>query len=138
MDQKFIDKNKAEVEKMKILYDDDIIQTHPALRKRAIDPRLGGGEFTDKWGCRFREVPDGVGSHPNLIDGNRDTIRGEVVELFSMFEANKGKYIACPCNTIMPETPVENVWSLLEAIREFGDYNRYGTGEATYSRRRNR
>ena len=36
------------------------------------------------------------------------------------FRAWEGRYIASPGNTIMPETPVENVWVLFEAIREFG------------------
>jgi len=36
------------------------------------------------------------------------------------FRAHEGRYIAAPSNSIMPETPVENVWHLFEAIREFG------------------
>jgi hypothetical protein len=39
-----------------------------------------------------------------------------------MFHAQEGRYMASPCTTIMPETPVENVWTLFEAIRAYGRF----------------
>ncbi len=36
------------------------------------------------------------------------------------FHAHDGKYIASPSNSIMPETPIDNVRHLFEAICEFG------------------
>jgi len=65
----------------------------------------------------------GIDVQYNLISGTRESIRDEVRELLAMFRACEGKYIACPCNTIMPETPVENVWALFEAIREYGCFS---------------
>ena len=62
----------------------------------------------------------GVDVQFNLVDGDRDSIREEVRSLINNFRAWEGRYIASPGNTIMPETPVENVWTLFEAIREFG------------------
>jgi len=62
----------------------------------------------------------GIDVQFNLVRGDRGSIRREVLGLMNSFHAHEGRYIASPANTIMPETPVENVWSLFEAIREFG------------------
>lgn len=56
----------------------------------------------------------------NLVNGNRESIRREVRTLMDDFHAHEGRFIAAPSNSIMPETPVQNVWWLFEAIREFG------------------
>ena len=62
----------------------------------------------------------GIDVQFNLVRGDRRSIRQEVLSLMNNFYAHDGRYIASPANTIMPETPVENVWTLFEAIREFG------------------
>lgn len=62
----------------------------------------------------------GIDVQYNIVTGTRESIREEVRQLMRFFRAHEGKYMASPCNTIMPETPVENVWALFEAIREFG------------------
>jgi len=62
----------------------------------------------------------GVDVQFNLVEGARDSIRNEVRSLIRDFRGHDGKYIISPSNSIMPETPVENVWTLFEAIREFG------------------
>ena len=62
----------------------------------------------------------GIDVQHNLVHGTRASIREEVRSLLRMFHAQEGRYMASPCNTIMPETPVENVWALFEAIRELG------------------
>jgi len=64
----------------------------------------------------------GIDVQYNIVNGTRESIREEVRQLMRMFRAHEGKYMASPCNTIMPETPVENVWTLFEAIREFGRF----------------
>ena len=63
-DGKFVEKNKAEVHRMQETYSDDFVQPGPHLQKRAGDPKMAPGEFTDEWGCLFCAAPDGVGSHP--------------------------------------------------------------------------
>jgi uroporphyrinogen decarboxylase len=63
----------------------------------------------------------GIDVQFNIVNGNRESIRQEVKALMEHFHAGKGRYIASPSNSIMPETPVENVWALFEAIREFGN-----------------
>jgi len=65
----------------------------------------------------------GLDVQENLVRGTRESIRQEVQTMFQNFHAWEGKYMASPCNTIMPETPVENVWTLFEAIDEFGRYD---------------
>lgn len=62
----------------------------------------------------------GIDVQFNLARGTRDSIWREVRDLMTYFRAHEGGYLAGPCNSIMPETPVENVWTLLEAVREFG------------------
>jgi len=66
----------------------------------------------------------GIDVQFNLVRGNRESIRREVEALMANFHAPEGRYIASPSNSIMPETPIENVWSLFEAIREFGNQHR--------------
>lgn len=65
----------------------------------------------------------GIDVQFNLIQGDRDSIREEVRGLVEGFGADRGKYILAPSNTIMPETPVENVWALFRAFEEFGNRN---------------
>ena len=60
----------------------------------------------------------------NLVNGNRNSIREEVRTRMTNFHAFDGKYIASPSNSIMPETPAENVWTLFDAIREYGTENK--------------
>ena len=62
----------------------------------------------------------GVDVQYNLVKGTRESVRDEVRQLVEMFHADEGKYMFSPCNSIMPETPVENVWTLFEAIRTLG------------------
>ena len=62
----------------------------------------------------------GVDVQHNLVRGTRESICDEVRQLVDIFRAHEGKYMFSPCNSIMPETPVENVWTLFEAIRALG------------------
>jgi uroporphyrinogen decarboxylase len=64
----------------------------------------------------------GIDVQHNLVHGTRTSIREEVRSLFRVFHAREGQYMASPCNTIMPETPVENAWILFEAIEEYGRF----------------
>jgi uroporphyrinogen decarboxylase len=65
-DGDFIKLNLSFVAEMRNKYADDFIQTFPHLKKRAPDPVLSAGEFTDEWGCRFCHAPSGVGAHPTV------------------------------------------------------------------------
>ena len=63
-DGKFVEKNQAEVMRMRGRHTDDFIHSYPRLEKRARDPEMKPGEFADEWGCLFCGAPDGVGAHP--------------------------------------------------------------------------
>ena len=64
MDWKFVEKNKADVERMHKQYENDFVFAGGRLIKRSKDKSLEDGEYTDDWGCLFRAAPDGVGAHP--------------------------------------------------------------------------
>ena len=68
----------------------------------------------------------GLDVQHNLVHGTRASIHEEVRSLLRVFHAHEGRYMASPCNTIMPETPVENVWALFEAIQEYGRFEGRG------------
>jgi len=63
-DGKFLDKHRAEVDRMQARWEDDFVGVWSSLTRRAGEPELADGEFTDEWGCRFKASPDGVGAHP--------------------------------------------------------------------------
>lgn len=65
----------------------------------------------------------GIDVQFNICTGTRQTIRDEVKSLIDSFDAFNGKYIITPSNSIMPDTPVDNVWHLFEAIKEFSQKN---------------
>ena len=67
-------------------------------------------------------ITDGIDVQYNIVHGNRESIRDEIRTLFANFDARNGNYMASPCNSIMPETPIENVWAMMEAIEEFGTF----------------
>ena len=64
----------------------------------------------------------GIDVQYNIVHGSPETVRTEIRKLFEMFDARNGNYMASPCNSIMPETPIENVWAMMEAIEEFGTF----------------
>jgi len=64
----------------------------------------------------------GVDCQYNLVHKTRESAQDEVCFLLDTFRAREGKYMISPCTSIMPETPVENVWTLFEAIREYGQF----------------
>ena len=64
----------------------------------------------------------GIDVQYNIVHGDRESIRNEIRTLFANFDARNGKYMASPCNSIMPETPIENVWAMMEAIEEYGTF----------------
>jgi uroporphyrinogen decarboxylase len=66
----------------------------------------------------------GIDVQFNLVRGSAESIRREVQSLMTDFHAFEGKYVASPSNSIMPETPVENVRTLFNAVREFGELQR--------------
>jgi uroporphyrinogen-III decarboxylase len=60
---------------------------------------------------------------PNVITyGDREAVRGEVKRCFSAAAAGGGYFFDTGAGEVMPGLPWENVNTLFEAIREFGEY----------------
>jgi uroporphyrinogen decarboxylase len=54
----------------------------------------------------------------NLTQGAPASIRAEVEWITRLFQPAQGRYLYAPSNSIMPETPAENVRALFQAIDE--------------------
>lgn len=61
----------------------------------------------------------GLDVQTNLTKGTPESVRQEVEALAGMFRPAEGRFIFAPSNSIMPETPVENVAALFEAMDRF-------------------
>ncbi len=63
-----------------------------------------------------------IDSHHVLIDGTPDFVRKKTREVFEIMKPGGGFVAGASHDTILEETPVENVLSMFDAIREFGSY----------------
>ncbi|HQM48872.1 MAG TPA: uroporphyrinogen decarboxylase family protein [Candidatus Hydrogenedentes bacterium] len=78
-------------------------------------------ELKDRYGCRL--VFNGaIDSHHVLIDGTPDSVRASTREVLEIMKPGGGYIAGASHDTILEETPVQNVVAMFEAIREFGDY----------------
>jgi uroporphyrinogen decarboxylase len=58
-----------------------------------------------------------------LIEGSPDLVKTRTREILDIMKPGGG-YIASPSHDyLLPETPVENIITLYEIIREYGGYN---------------
>jgi uroporphyrinogen-III decarboxylase len=58
-----------------------------------------------------------------LIDGTPELVRTSTREVLDIMKPNGG-YIASPSHDyLLPETPVENVITMYETVREYGGYD---------------
>ncbi len=85
---------------------------------RGMGPAQLKAEFGDKIvfnGC--------IDTQHVLIEGHPDLVRAKTREVLEIMKPGGG-YIASPSHDyLLPETPVENVLVMYEAIREYGRYN---------------
>lgn len=63
-----------------------------------------------------------IDSHHVLIDGNPDLAREKTREVLSIMMPGGGFIAGATHDSILEETPVENVLAMFDAIREFGVY----------------
>ena len=63
-----------------------------------------------------------VDSHHVLINGTPDSVRMRTKEVLEIMKPNGGYVAGASHDTILAETPVENVVAMFDAIREFGEY----------------
>ena len=63
----------------------------------------------------------GVDIQGTMLNGNANDVKHELRSLVNTFGAYNGGYIANTSHTIMPETPLDNIIALLEAVLEYGN-----------------
>ncbi len=64
----------------------------------------------------------GVDSHHVLIEGTPDVVRVKTRETLEIMMPGSGYIAGASHDTILEETPVENVLAMFDAIAEFGGY----------------
>ncbi|MCP4375365.1 MAG: hypothetical protein GY794_04210 [bacterium] len=78
-------------------------------------------ELKSKYGKRI-VFNGGIDSHHVLIDGDVETVRRSTREVLDLMMPD-GRYIAgASHDTILEETPVENILAMFETISEYGVY----------------
>lgn len=65
-----------------------------------------------------------IDSHHVLIDGDPSTVRQKTREVLRVMMPQGGYVAGASHDTILEETPVENVLAMFDAIREFGLYSK--------------
>jgi len=64
----------------------------------------------------------GIDSHHILIDGTPDYVRQKTREILDIMKPGGGYIAGASHDTILEETPVENIVAMFDAIKEFGRY----------------
>ncbi len=64
----------------------------------------------------------GIDSHRVLIEGTPGTVRDKTREVLEVMKAGGGFVAGASHDTILEETPVENVVAMFDAVQEFGGY----------------
>ncbi len=65
----------------------------------------------------------GIDSHHVLIQGTPEFVRQETRKVLDIMKPGGGYVAGASHDSILEETPVENVLAMFEAIREFGSYD---------------
>jgi len=84
---------------------------------RGMDPRTLKGKFGDK--ILFNGAID---SHHVLIDGTAEIVREKTREILDIMMPGGGYVAGASHDTILEETPVENVLAMFDTVREYGNY----------------
>ncbi len=64
----------------------------------------------------------GIDSHHVLIEGTPDTVSAQTREVLSMMAPGGGYIAGASHDTILEETPLENVLAMFDTVREYGVY----------------
>ena len=65
----------------------------------------------------------GIDSHHVLIDGTPDLVRQNTLETLDLLKPGGGYVAGASHDTILEETPIENVLAMFDTIREYGHYD---------------
>ena len=84
---------------------------------RGMDLRALKAEFGDK--ILFN---GGIDSHHVVIDGTPDSVRESTREVLDIMMPGGGYVAGASHDTILEETPLENVLAMFETVREYGNY----------------
>ena len=63
-----------------------------------------------------------IDSHHILIEGNPESVRTDTRDVLEIMKPNSAYIAGASHDTILEETPVENVLAMFDAIHEFGQY----------------
>ncbi len=66
----------------------------------------------------------GIDIQKFLINSTPKEVKNGIKDIFSILDHDGGGYIAGPSNTIMPDTPFENIQVMLESMEEYNDRGR--------------
>ena len=66
----------------------------------------------------------GVDNQRTLPFGTPGDVRAEVQRLIGVLASDHSGLIAAPCHNLQPNTPVENIVAMYEAVREYGTFER--------------
>jgi len=86
---------------------------------RGMDPRRLKEEFGDKI-----LLNGAIDSHHVLIEGTPELVRQKTRETLEIMMPGGGYVAGASHDWILPETPLENVLAMFDAIREFGVYEK--------------
>jgi uroporphyrinogen-III decarboxylase len=86
---------------------------------RGMDLRTLKAEFGDK--ILFNGAID---SHHVLVEGTPGSVRGQTREVLELMMPGGGYVAGASHDTILEETPVDNVVAMFDAVREFGVYGK--------------
>ncbi len=65
-----------------------------------------------------------IDSHHVLIEGTPETVRAETRKVLDIMAPGGGYVAGASHDTILEETPVENVLAMFDTVREYGDYSK--------------
>ncbi len=93
----------------------------------ALQPCCAGMEarrLKEEFGARI-VLNGAIDSHHVLIEGTPETVRAKTRETLNTMMPGGGYVAGASHDTILEETPVENVVAMFETVREFGVYSEY-------------
>ena len=74
----------------------------------------------------------GIDSHHVLILGTPEFVREETRKVLDIMKTGGGYVAGASHDSILEETPMENVLAMFDAIREFGSYSAHTRGGARW------